>query len=276
MKLQQSFGASYPESVVRARISEHLTAAGYRQVGAGPDLVFERGSHLSSWLSFSPKNWFVRATVRTEPDGSQRTRATAEFDVDTTGQIVIRREREYWEKELWGLVGAVGGESAAPAPAHTRADLEARVRAENRVAGGASWFYWIAGLSILNSAIVALGWKWTFLVGLGVTQFVDGVAIGVAQYVGGQGGTIVRLVAFVVDVAVACVFVLFGYLARSRHRWAFVVGMVLYGLDALIFLLFREYWSVAFHALALGGLYGGLKALGELHRMDSLAQPTVQ
>lgn len=46
---------------------------------------------------------------------------------------------------------------------------------------------------------------------------------------------IVRGVAFAIDVVIAGVVVLFGWLARKGHTWAFGTGIVLYGLDALLF-----------------------------------------
>src|SRR5688572_28411552 len=44
---------------------------------------------------------------------------------------------------------------------------------EMRLKSGASWFYWIAGLSIINSIAALSGAGWGFIVGLGVTQIVD-------------------------------------------------------------------------------------------------------
>ena len=40
---------------------------------------------------------------------------------------------------------------------------------------GANWFYWIAGLSVVNSLIFAFGGKVSFIAGLGLTQIVDGI-----------------------------------------------------------------------------------------------------
>ena len=35
--------------------------------------------------------------------------------------------------------------------------LEARMRIENQLKGGSGWFYWIAGLSLVNSIIGVIG-----------------------------------------------------------------------------------------------------------------------
>ena len=68
-----------------------------------------------------------------------------------------------------------------PTPEEVRgreqADLERRV-ASLFAAGqsGANWFYWVAGLSIVNSIMQHLGGGVFFIMGLGVTSFVDAVA----------------------------------------------------------------------------------------------------
>ena len=38
---------------------------------------------------------------------------------------------------------------------------------------GANWFFWIAGLSLVNSLIILFSGEWSFIVGLGATQ-IDG------------------------------------------------------------------------------------------------------
>lgn len=50
-----------------------------------------------------------------------------------------------------------------------------RLKIENQFKGGASWFHWIAGLSIVNLLTLLLGARWTFFVGLGTTQVVAGL-----------------------------------------------------------------------------------------------------
>ena len=55
--------------------------------------------------------------------------------------------------------------------------LEEIAQYEKRFRSGASWFYWIAGLSIVNSLVVHLQGQWAFVIGLGITQIIDAVAI---------------------------------------------------------------------------------------------------
>src|SRR6266576_107363 len=53
---------------------------------------------------------------------------------------------------------------------------EARQALERRRRIGGQWFYWIAGLSLVNAAIGFTGADWRFILGLGVTQIVQELA----------------------------------------------------------------------------------------------------
>jgi hypothetical protein len=156
----------------------------------------------------------------------------------------------------------------------TQADLiQARIKAENQLKSGANWFWWIAGMSVINSLIMLSGSDWNFVVGLGVTQVVDVFAQAIAVELA-DVGTIIKVAGLLIDIAIAGLFVLFGFLARKRFAWAFIIGMILYGLDGLIFLLVQGWLSVGFHAFALFGLYNGFKALKTL-KTKSQPQPFV-
>ena len=71
--------------------------------------------------------------------------------------------------------------------------------------------------------------------------------------------------AVVLDLLAAAVFVLFGVFANKRHTWSFVVGMALYALDGLIYLIGQEWLGVGFHAFALFCLFRGFKACRALN-----------
>jgi len=124
-----------------------------------------------------------------------------------------------------------------------------------RVRAGANWFYWIAGLSLVNSLVVIFGGQFHFVVGLGITSIVDELAKGV-----GSAGTVLDLV---INGTVAGIFFLFGSFAGKSHKWAFLVGMVLYGLDGLLLLLARDILSIGFHVYALYAISRGLTAVDQ-------------
>ncbi len=140
---------------------------------------------------------------------------------------------------------------------------------ETRIRNGANWFFWIAGLSFINTIIYTAGGTLNFVVGLGATQVVDGFVTALIREVGPNVGLVVRLVGLVIDLGVGGLFIVAGILSRKRIRWAIIAGIVLYALDALIFVWVKEWFSLAFHILALMGLAAGLRAIGEMTHLET-------
>jgi hypothetical protein len=139
-----------------------------------------------------------------------------------------------------------------------------------RFRNGANWFFWIAGLSLVNSIVFLSGGELNFVVGLGLTQVIDGIA-GVIAKEAKDAEMVVRVVAFGLDVVIAGFVVGFGVLARKGFDWAFLVGMVLYAIVGLIFLLVQAWLSIGFHVFALFCIWAGLKALRELRQYAAAA-----
>lgn len=134
---------------------------------------------------------------------------------------------------------------------------------------GANWFLWVAGLSLINSIISLANGGLSFLAGLGITQLIDGVAAGVAEQLG--GGAAVTVVALLLDLMVAGIFVGLGLFARKQQSWAFILGMVIYALDALIFIPFNGWFSVLFHAYVFYRIYHGFTANQKLKALQAEA-----
>lgn len=146
--------------------------------------------------------------------------------------------------------------------------IQNKLTLEASLRSGINWFFWIGSLSIINSIIYLVGSSLTFVVGLGATQFVDGVATGIAEELSANGATIIRLIGFGIDIAVAGIFITAGFLGHKRYRWAVITGMVLYAFDGVIFIFFGGWLAVAFHGLALWGLWRGLQAISKLQAIE--------
>ncbi len=129
---------------------------------------------------------------------------------------------------------------------------------EAKAKSGASWFYWIAGLSLINSAITLFGSDWGFIAGLGITQVVDAVV--------GEAAPDATWIAFIPNLIIAGLCVWVGYLAHRSGK-VFLTGMILYGLDSLLFLMVQDWIGVGFHALVLYFLFTGFRARQELDRV---------
>jgi len=124
----------------------------------------------------------------------------------------------------------------------------------------ANWFYWIAGLSMVNTISSMSGSHWRFIIGLGITQVVDVLA----QEMGSTG----HIAALVIDVFIAGIFVVFGYLSNQHKRWAFVLGMALFGLDSLIMLIGMDILGIAFHIYVLYWIFKGYQMVGKLQILE--------
>jgi hypothetical protein len=139
-----------------------------------------------------------------------------------------------------------------------------RIALQNQIKGGMSWFYWIAGTSVVNSVLFFTGSKLTFVMGLIATQFIDGFSYGMQLRASPGLVTLLQVITVILNVFFAGLFLLFAYLGRKRYRWAIVAGMVLYALDALGAIYFKDWVGAGFHGLALFGLFSGLKAINAL------------
>ncbi len=137
-----------------------------------------------------------------------------------------------------------------------------------RGTSGAGWFYWIAALSLVNSVILLSGGDRHFVVGLGVTFVADFFA----KEIGAQNpeiATVAKGIAFGFDLFVAAIVCLFGWLSRRPILPIFVVGMILYLLDGLIYVLVGDWMSVGFHAFVLFGMWSGFSAYREMKQIKA-------
>ena len=135
-------------------------------------------------------------------------------------------------------------------------DGSEKEKIEDKIKSGANWFFWIAGLSFINSILFLCNGKWNFIVGLGITQLVDVVGLELVKAIGNAG----YIVAGILSMMAAGIFVLFGIFARRKCNWAFIAGMMVYAFDGLVFLLVQDYLGVGFHIFVVFLIAGGFKA----------------
>jgi len=135
-----------------------------------------------------------------------------------------------------------------------------KMNLERQFKSGADWFFWIAGLSLINTVIMLSGGGLNFVIGLGITQLVDGIA--------GNFGGIAKFIALGFDLFVAFAFVGFGLLARKRYNWAFILGMVFYAIDGLLFFLVFDLLAIGFHIFVLYCLFTGLRANNRIREFE--------
>ena len=137
-----------------------------------------------------------------------------------------------------------------------------RIGRDSSIKSSANWFYWIAGMSLLNTIINMSNGNWNFIIGLQITQLVDILAQEI-------GSNIFFVAAFIIDLLFAGVFIFIGVMANRRKKWAFIAGMVLYALDGLLILMFFDFISMAFHVYAIYSIYIGLRTLNRMGMEDN-------
>jgi len=169
-------------------------------------------------------------------------------------QEVKRSDMEHWASavdftELQPLFASVASAPSTATPPAAAAASPATLR---QLKSGGSWFYWIAALSLINSVAAFSESSWRFIIGLGATQVFD--ALG--GRIGGGG----KLVALALDLLAAGVFILFGVFGLKGHAWAFIVGMILFAVDGLVFIVVQDWLGVGFHCFVLYCLFRGFQA----------------
>lgn len=147
--------------------------------------------------------------------------------------------------------------------------VSTQLKLENTIRSGANWFFGIAGLSLLNSIILTSGGQISFVAGLGITQVVDALAGVLGDEISPTYRPILSVFHIGLDLFILGSFVVLGIIARKKNRWAFIIGLLLYGLDTFLLLLFQDVLAVGFHLIAGFGIFRGLRAVIELLTLPS-------
>jgi hypothetical protein len=142
---------------------------------------------------------------------------------------------------------------------------------EARLAKGATWFYWVAALSLVNALLAVSGQDWRLIMGLGITDILCYLPTVVTQ----SKELGVPEIAFIIsgNVLVAAFVAAFGYFSLKRHIWVFVLGTILYLADAALLLIGKDWFSLAFHAYVLYLFFDGIKACFDLKAAAAPAPP---
>ena len=125
---------------------------------------------------------------------------------------------------------------------------------------GANWFYWIVGLSAINTFVAITGGEFHFVLGLGITEITDSFRNPQA-----------RMVGYCIDLLVLGFFVMCGYYAGKFHKWAFIMGMGFYFFDAGLNLIAQDWLSFAFHIYALICIWRGLSHVNAGRQTNQVA-----
>jgi hypothetical protein len=152
-------------------------------------------------------------------------------------------------------------------PGATSKEIMQKITLETRIRKRANWFFWIAGLSMINSLATLFGANFAFDVGLGITQVVDGILNGLSKNLGGNWSPL-RIIDLAIDICIAGVFFIIGMLGKKQMRWPITVGMILYVIDALILMEYKSYFPAVIHVVALIGIWGCFNSIKDLNNLE--------
>ena len=171
-----------------------------------------------------------------------------------------------------------GTNPPSPVADATRVNLEEKINLENGVKGGGNWFYFIAAATAINTfSHVFLQGDWSLFIGLGISSFIDGMAIFAVRENPDLAG-LWKGLATVINLIAVSICVLFGVFARKHKSWAFIAGMVVVALDSLLFMLAQDWLAFGFHVFVVLSIRGGYNSLNQLNLINAgtsshLAEP---
>ena len=163
-----------------------------------------------------------------------------------------------------GQLITVGGQPMS------RADAWAAVRRS------AHWFWWIAGLSLLNSIAAIFQSKYSMALGLGITQLFDALFYYAEDGTVQSVSTAMHVVHFVLVMVPITLFYFLGRWSANGNRGAWLAGMLLFLLDGGIFLLAADWIGVGIHAFVLFMLWGGLGMLKAVRAAEAAMPPVAE
>ena len=162
-----------------------------------------------------------------------------------------------------------GTNPPSPEADATRANLEEKINLENGVKRAGNWFFFIAAATAINTfSHVFLQGDWYLFIGLGISKFIDVIAIFAVKETPDLAG-LWKGLATVINLIAVSICVLFGVFARKQKSWAFIVGMVVVALDSLLFVLAQDWLAFGFHVIAVLSIRGGYNSLKQLNSINA-------
>jgi hypothetical protein len=117
----------------------------------------------------------------------------------------------------------------------------------------ANLFFWAAGAAVIGTGLVLV--RITFVFALGWYE--------VLMFYGRNLGAALPVALLVSSCLWVAGLVGLSFAARAGMRWAFWVGIVIYGLDMILLLVTFSIWAFGLHAFFVFKWYEGQKKLGE-------------
>ncbi len=131
------------------------------------------------------------------------------------------------------------------------------LKQKSLILGGTSWFLWIGILSALNLIAIIIHQNLQFIAGLGINYFILGMMDGIRR----TTGINLIVLGYVLTFLVSGLFIFIWKKSKQENKAIYLTGLIIYGLDTIIFVFTKEWFSLGFHIFALLMLGNGYNAL---------------
>jgi len=143
---------------------------------------------------------------------------------------------------------------------YKEAEQMRRVDLRNDSQSEAKYFFWAAGLAGLASGLFPV--RLSILVNIGLFDLLRLYGRPLLEsrplaYDGIVGAWMIGVVGL-------------GFAARAGHRWAFLVGLILYGADMIALMATFSIWAIGIHAFFVFRWFQGQRALKDLSEAPAI------
>lgn len=128
---------------------------------------------------------------------------------------------------------------------------------KNIIKNSASWFLWIAILSACNIIALIFNQNLQFLGGLGINYAILGVMDGIRKV----SGVDLMPLGFFLTFVVSGLFLWIWTKSKKENQKVFLTGLIIYGIDTVLFVFTKEWFNLAFHIFAFWLLFAGYRTL---------------
>ena len=135
--------------------------------------------------------------------------------------------------------------------------INEQTKQKNFISGGISWFLWIGILSTLNIIALIFRQNISFITGLGLNYGILGMMDGIRR----ATGTDLMPLGFCLAFLLSGFFIWIWRKSKQNNNNYYLGGLIIYGVDTLIFLFLKQWYALGFHVFAFSGMYYGYKAL---------------
>jgi len=136
-------------------------------------------------------------------------------------------------------------------------NISDETKQRNSITNGVSWFLWIAILSSCNTIALIFHQNLHFVVGLGINYVLLGIMEGIQR---ASGANLIPI-GFVLTFVISGLFLWIWTKSKKENQKIYLTGLIIYGIDTIIFVFTKDWFSIAFHLFAFWVLFVGYRAL---------------